>query len=165
MFSCTTERKVNRYLDNHYPFAINYCAKNFPITATVDTVVDIDTSYYETAYNEMWAYTEKLLERIDDLEKTREFMYIPVKENKDSLWEVLRMQLRKTLKPCKDTVRTVIRTIEDKARVQQLMAENSTLNKDLQTFKAMAKIRLRFLIGIAAALFVLIAFQTRKYWL
>lgn len=163
--SCISQKKVEKYLEKHKDFTADFCSDKFPVWERVDTILTVDTGFYEQAYNEMWHFTDSLLTRIDDLENTKEFMYIPVKTNMDSLAEVVKAFLRRSLKPCKDSIMTVTRMVEDKARVQQLTQEIATLKKDNDTYKAIAKLRLRFLLGIATALFVLIAFNTKKYWL
>jgi hypothetical protein len=49
MFSCTTQRKVERWNDKHLDKAAEYCAETFPVkdSTSVDSVVTFDTLYLE----------------------------------------------------------------------------------------------------------------------
>lgn len=118
--SCLTEKKVNRWLNEHEQQAAGYCAKKFPPDTLTRTVIEnIDSAGYYDAYLNMAGLADSLFTRLDSIE------HLPAAErqrlNIDSIRKVVDKEIRKRLKPCIDTVRVVTNTVVDRARERQLL--------------------------------------------
>ena len=117
--SCLTEKKVNRWLNEHEQQAATYCADNFPPDTLTKTVIEqTDSAGYYDAYINMAYLADSLFFRLDSLQ------HLPPSErpkiNIDSVRRVVDKEIRRRLKPCVDTVRVVTNTVIDMARVRQL---------------------------------------------
>lgn len=117
--SCVTQKKVNRWLDDHKTEAAGYCADNFPPDTITRTVTqNIDSAGYYDAYMNMSYLADSLFFRLDSIQ------HLPPgdrpKINVDSLRKIVDKEIRKRLKPCIDTVIHVTHTVVDKARETQL---------------------------------------------
>ena len=118
--SCVTQKKVNRWLNEHPTEAAGYCADKFPPDTLTKTVIEnIDSAGYYDAYMNMSYLADSLFLKLDSLtnSSTHDKRYKP---NLDSIRKVVDKEIRKRLKPCIDTVRVVTNTIVDMARVKQL---------------------------------------------
>lgn len=117
--SCVTQKKVNRWLDDHKTEAAGYCADKFPPDTVTRTVTqNIDSAGYYDAYMNMSYLADSLFFRLDSIQ------HLPPGErhkiNVDSLRKIVDKEIRKRLKPCIDTVIHVTHTVIDKARETQL---------------------------------------------
>ena len=117
--SCLTEKKVNRWLNEHEQQAAGYCAKKFPPDTLTKTVIEqTDSTGYFDAYMSMAYLADSLFYRLDSLQ------HLPPGErpkiNIDSIRKAVDKEIRKRLKPCVDTVRVVTNTVIDRARERQL---------------------------------------------
>jgi hypothetical protein len=118
--SCVTEKKVNRWLNEHETEAAGYCADNFPPDTVTKTVVEnIDSAGYFDAYMGMSTYADSLFWRLDSM-KRNATPERPYRLNMDSLRKAVDKEIRKRLKPCIDTVKVVTNTVIDRAREVQL---------------------------------------------
>jgi hypothetical protein len=118
--SCITEKKVNRWLNEHDQEAATYCANKFPLDTITKTVTqNIDSAGYYDAYMNMSYLADSLFYKLDSLthSATPDKPYRP---NIDSLRKVVDKEIRKRLRPCIDTVKVVTNTVIDRAREKQL---------------------------------------------
>lgn len=122
--SCITQSKVNTWLNDHPTTAAGYCADKFPPDTTSRVISDsVDTRAYEAAYSGMATYADSLF---IELQKQRESFKAtpqqpcPPPVNLDSLRKSVDTEIRKRLTPCKDTIKTVINTVVDRAKERQL---------------------------------------------
>lgn len=117
--SCVSQKKVNRWLNDHPTEAAGYCADNFPPdTLTKTFIKEVDSAGYNEAYINMSYLADSLFNRLDSIE------HLPPSErpkiNIDSLRKVVDKEIRKRLQPCVDTVIYITYTVVDKAREKQL---------------------------------------------
>lgn len=133
--SCMSQRKVTSWLNNHPTEAAGYCADRFPIKEVTDTLYLVDSSDYAKAYEELVRYTDSLtqvaLDRRPDTVLHNSIAYITVPPSKkliDSIRASVAVQLKRSLKPCIDSSRTIIRVQENTARVKEL--EGISRDKD-----------------------------------
>lgn len=118
--SCVTQKKVNRWLDDHRTEAAGYCADTFPPDTITKTVVEnIDSAGYYDAYMNMAYLADSLFYKLDSLTYNAT-PDKPYKPNIDSLRKIVDKEIRKRLKPCIDTVIHITHTVVDKARETQL---------------------------------------------
>lgn len=118
--SCLTEKKVNRWLDEHEKQAATYCADNFPPDTLTKTVVEqTDSAGYYDAYMGMAYLADSLMNELQR-KSNAATPDKPYKPNIDSIRAVIDKEIRKRLKPCLDTVKVVTNTVVDMARVKQL---------------------------------------------
>lgn len=118
--SCVTEKKVNRWLNEHEQEAATYCATKFPPDTITKTVVEnIDSAGYFDAYMGMSTYADSLFWRLDSM-KRNATPETPYKLNMDSLRKAVDKEIRKRLKPCIDTVKVITNTVIDRAKEKQL---------------------------------------------
>lgn len=144
--SCVTERKVNRWLDEHKTKAAGYCADNFPPDTITRTVTEnIDSAGYYDAYMNMSYLSDSLL---NELQRRAQAATPdrPYKPNIDSIRRVVDAEIRKRLKTCIDTVKVVTSTVVDRAReryLQGLIDEKDKLitgqQKDIQELNSKVK--------------------------
>jgi hypothetical protein len=125
--SCVTESKVNRWLNDHPIKAAGYCADKFPPDTTTIVIADsVDTKAYDSAYAGLSSYADSLFMQ---LKKQRE-EYKPTSDkpcppavNLDSLRKAVDIEIRKRLKPCKDSIQKVLYKVVDKAKEKQLQGK------------------------------------------
>jgi hypothetical protein len=122
--SCVTERKVNRWLNEHPTQAAGYCADKFPPDTTSRVVYGApDTAAYEAAYWELANYADSLFNELsaarNDFIPTPAIPCPPL-VNLDSLRKAVDKEIRKRLAPCKDSIQYVKYTVVDKARETHL---------------------------------------------
>jgi hypothetical protein len=120
--SCLTEKKVNRWLNDHEQQAAGYCAKKFPPDTLTKTVVEnTDSTGYFDAYLNMAGLADSLFNRLDSIE------HLPAAErprlNIDSIRKVVDKEIRKRLKPCIDTTIRETYTIRDRAKEVELQGK------------------------------------------
>jgi hypothetical protein len=117
--SCITEKKVNRWNNEHEMQAAKYCADKFPIDTLTKTVIqNIDSAGYYDAYMNMSYLADSLFWKLDSIQ------YLPPEQrsklNIDSIRKVVDKEIRKRLNPCVDTVKVVTNTVVDRAREKYL---------------------------------------------
>jgi hypothetical protein len=121
--SCATQKKVNRWLNEHPAEAAGYCADKFPPDTTTKTVFqNVDSSGYKESYEDLSRLADSIFYRLDSLE------HIPVTNqrcppriNLDSLRKVVDREIRKRLTPCVDSIQQVYHTVIDRAREKHLL--------------------------------------------
>lgn len=125
--SCTTQKKVNRWLNENPVKAAEYCADKFPVKESVDTTYKVDSAAYEEAYRELWGYADSLLAEYEKLYSAKSTPEKPVLAadnstpiNVDSLRKQISAKIRKSLKPCIDSIQTVVIKQVDSAKVYAL---------------------------------------------
>lgn len=117
--SCITEKKVNRWNNEHEMQAAKYCAEKFPPDTVTRTVTqNIDSAGYFDAYMNMSYLADSLFYRLDSIQ------HLPPEQraalNIDSIKKAVDKEIRKRLKPCVDTVKVVTNTVVDRAREKYL---------------------------------------------
>jgi hypothetical protein len=117
--SCVTEKKVNRWLNEHEVKAAKYCSEKFPVDTVTKTVTqNIDSAGYFDAYMNMSYLADSLLWKLDSIQ------HLPPEQraalNIDSIRKAVDREIRKRLKPCVDTVKVVTNTVVDRARERHL---------------------------------------------
>lgn len=125
---CATEKSAKRYADNHRDKAAEYCAVTFPVKEVTDTFIQIDSSRAVEFRERLERYADSVLEatktRTADTSLIR---YI------DRVKEVVKTEIRYKMKPCNDSVRTVVRTVESTAKTEyltaQIKAKDETITK------------------------------------
>lgn len=118
--SCITQKKVNRWLNDHPTEAAGYCADKFPPDTLTKTVVEnIDSAGYYDAYMDMSYLADSLMNEVKR-KSAAATPDKPYKPNIDSIRRVVDKEIRKRLKPCIDTVRIVTNTVIDRARERHL---------------------------------------------
>ena len=153
--SCINQKKVTRWLNENPGKAAEWCADEFPVKESVDSSYKIDSADYEQAYAEVWAYADSLLNELDNRVEAGHGGYVPVGSfpppmSIDSLRLAISKQLRKSLKPCIDSVKVITRTIENIARVSALShdlrekdkvisARDQTITEQAKKIKAKTK--------------------------
>lgn len=121
--SCLTEKKVNRWLDEHEQQAAGYCAKKFPPDTLTKTVVEnTDSTGYFDAYMNMSYLADSLFYRLDSLQNAAT-PNKPFKINIDSVRRVVDREIRKRLAPCVDTVFRITYTVRDRAKEAELQGK------------------------------------------
>ena len=121
--SCLTEKKVNRWLDDHPTGAAGYCATKFPPDTLTKTVIEqVDSTGYFDAYMNMSYLADSLFYRLDSLQNAAT-PNKPFKINIDSVRRVVDKEIRKRLSPCVDTVFRITYTIRDRAREVELQGK------------------------------------------
>lgn len=113
--SCLTEKKVNRWNNEHEMQAAKYCSEKFPVDTVTRTITqNIDSTGYYDAYLNMSYLADSLFLKLDSLQ------YLPPEQraalNVDSIRKAVDKEIRKRLKPCIDTVKVVTNTVVDRAR-------------------------------------------------
>lgn len=152
LFSCTTERKAVKYFDKHQETAGNYCSGKFPVFPIVDTIiVGYDTAAFDAVYNEMLRFVDSLLL----LPKDTAYIHDTVK---------IKGRIRHVLIPCKDSTVTLIKTVENKAKIAALEAEKKLLEQQVYHLKTKGNGRLLIIIGMAAFIILLLAMMARKWF-
>lgn len=150
--SCTTERKAVKYFDGHPEAAGNYCTGKFPFLPLIDTVIiSYDSSDYNEAYNEVLRFADSLLLLPHDTSYVHDTVRI-------------KQRIRLSVRPCIDTIRTVVRTYENTAKITALQAEIERLNKEIFHLQKKANGRLLILFGLAAFIILLLAMMARKWF-
>lgn len=117
--SCLTEKKVNRWNNEHEMQAAKYCSEKFPVDTVTKTVTqNIDSAGYFDAYMNMSYLADSLFYKLDSLQ------HLPPEQraalNIDSIRKAVDKEIRKRLKPCVDTVKVVTNTVVDRAREKYL---------------------------------------------
>lgn len=111
-------------MNEHEAAAVGYCADHFPPDTSTRVIFDgLDTAAYEAAYWEMARYADSLFNQLEadrNAFKPTPESPCPPPVNLDSLRKAVDVQIRKRLIPCKDSVKTVIKTIVDDAKVKHL---------------------------------------------
>jgi hypothetical protein len=139
--SCITEKKVNRWLDEHKTKAAGYCADNYPPDTLTKTIIEnIDSAGYYDAYMGMSTYADILFWRLDSM-KRNATPERPYKVNMDSLRRVVDKEIRQRLKPCIDTVKVVTNTVVDMARVKYLQGTIDMKDHAMAEMQVMANER------------------------
>lgn len=152
LVSCTTERKAVKYFDRHQDVAGNYCTGKFPVLPIVDTViVGYDSSAFDAVYNEMLKFVDSLLSLPHDTAYIHDTIRI-------------KGRMRYVLTPCKDSTVTLIRTVENKAKITALEAEKKDLEKQVYHLKTKGNGRLLIIFGLAAFIILLLAMLARKWF-
>ena len=113
--SCTTQKKATRWFDDHEPVAAKYCLVKFPLKETTDTLYTIDSAGYEAAYWELWKYADSLLDARSKV--AHDTAYI------EKIRESIKTEIKYKLKPCIDSSKTVIKTVEDTRKITVLNAK------------------------------------------
>lgn len=125
--SCITEKKVNRWLNEHPTQAAGYCADNFPPDTVSRIIYDsVDMKAYEQAYMNMSYYADSLFQQLEAARNSfrpSPSQPCPPVVNLDSLRKAVDAEIKKRLTPCKDSIKVVERTIVDKAREKQLQGK------------------------------------------
>lgn len=121
--SCISQKKVNRWLDEHPTDAAGYCADNFP-PDTTDRIqfIAVDSSGYEQAYSNMATYADSLFYRLDSIQNAPRSPLAPCppKINLDSLRKDVDREIRRRLIPCVDSIVHVNHIVIDKAQERHL---------------------------------------------
>lgn len=152
LVSCTTERKAVRYFDQHPETAGNYCADKFPVIPIIDTiVVGYDSTAFNEAYNEVLRFADSLL----SLPRDTAYVHDTVR---------IKQRIRLSVRPCIDTIRTVLRTYENTARITALQAERDRLKTEVYHLQKKANGRLLITFGMAAFILLLLAMMSRKWF-
>lgn len=120
--SCLSEKKVNRWLNEHEQQAAGYCGKKFPPDTLTRTVIEnTDSSGYYDAYMNMAGLADSLFYRLDSLQN------LPPGErpkiNIDSIRKVVDKEIRRRLQPCIDTTIRITYTIRDRAKEIELQGK------------------------------------------
>lgn len=137
--SCTTQKKATTWFNNHEQKAAEYCAVKFPIKETIDTSYNVDSFDYNQALFDLTTYADSLLNVLESRQPDTVVVNGVVTITKykslniDSLRAVISVQVKKSLKPCVDSIKTIIRTVENTAMVQALVlsinAKDDTISK------------------------------------
>lgn len=162
--SCTTQKKVTRWLNEHPNEAAKYCADEFPIKESSDTAFVIDSAGYEAAYWELWHYADSLLNERSKVEHDTAFI--------EKIRESIKTEIKWKLRPCIDSVKVVTKTVENTAKVKYLTAKideqisiitnMNNRNNELQQ-KITEKNRLLWIMWIVFICFCL--WFTRRLWM
>jgi hypothetical protein len=127
--SCVTEKKVNRWLNEHEQQAAKYCATEFPPDTLTRTVVEkTDSTGYFDAYMNMAYLADSLFYRLDSLQHAAT-PDKPFKINIDSIRWVVNKEIKKRLSPCVDTTIQITYTVRDRAKEVEL--QNKLDEKDV----------------------------------
>lgn len=155
LIGCTTERKAVNYFDKNQDVAGNYCNDKFPSVPIVDTVIvsGYDSTDFNEAYDEVLKFVDSLLALPYDTVYTqlRDTVYVKGK-------------IRYALRPCIDSTVTLIRTVENTAKIAALTAEKEKLSKQVYHLQKKANGRLLLIFGLAAFLILLLAMMARKWF-
>jgi hypothetical protein len=89
----------------------------------------VDSAAYNEAYNELLKYVDSLLPLAESKQKER-LVYITqegqVKPLQiDSLRKAITLQIKRAIRPCVDSIKYVVKTVENTARIKQLVGELS----------------------------------------
>lgn len=149
--SCTTERQAVKYFDAHQDVAGNYCTGKFPITPIIDTIIiQYDSTAFDAAYNEVLKFADSLI----NLPKDTSYVHDTLR---------IKERVRVSLAPCKEIIKTVVRTVENTARIKALEAENKKLSEQVYHLGKKGNERLLVIFGLVAFLVLLLAMMTRRW--
>lgn len=161
--SCINAKKATHYMRDHKDISSKVCAELYPVKADSSVSYTIDTSAYEDALMEMTYVIDSLINNCHDAEGR-----IIVKDSlihiRDS---IIRTVVR--VKPCKDSVKTIIIKEENTAALMacsaQLSAEHdhrikAETARDL--YKGQKKNYFWIMIILAVALGISIFFHAKK---
>jgi hypothetical protein len=136
---CVNQRKATTWFNEHEQKAAEYCAVKYPVKESIDSSYTIDSAAYNKAFYELWAYSDSLLNVIETRkpDTVRENGVITITKYKslniDSLRKEISVQVRRSLKPCVDSIKTIVKTVENTAKVQALTlsinAKDDTISK------------------------------------
>ncbi len=133
--SCVTQKKAERWMNEHETEAAGYCSTKFPAQEkTVTVTKEADTAKFLEAYDNL---EHTLDSALSELRRKAESATPenPYRPNIDSIRKVLISDLRRGLKPCKDSTITIIKTVVDRAReryLQGLIDQKDKTITDLQ---------------------------------
>lgn len=114
--SCITQKKVEHWLNDHQMQAAKYCSDRFPVVPEIDTVYKApDTTKYAEAVNNLEQTLDSALAELKrkSAAATPEKPYRP---NIDSIRSILVADIRRGVRPCKDSIQYIEITKVDKAR-------------------------------------------------
>lgn len=162
--SCTTQKKVTRWLNEHPDQAAKYCANEFPVKEAVDTLYTIDSAGYESAYWELWRYADSLLNERSKVEHDTAFI--------ERIRENIKTEIRYKLKPCIDSSKVIVKTVENTAKVKYLTGKideqisiiTNMYNRNNELDKKLSN-RTNYLWISLLIILCLSLYITRKLWL
>lgn len=148
LVSCMTERKAVKYFNEHDKAAADYCAVKFPVMEKVDIVIQEDTAGAKKIVDSLQHYADSLLQIAEQknasLEGVNQFIDDMIKNSsqKDSALNAIRAQLAKVprtdvnalrksieaelkakVKPCKDSVITIVKENTAAKRAAEIRTE------------------------------------------
>lgn len=141
--SCTTQRKVEKYLDNNKEFATKYCGDNFKIKSDTLTIYNTDTirlNYYNNS--------------IDTL-------YIDTNQTKENIITQTKFKIKEIIKNTPPVTITKIVEIENTAKVENQKIQIEKLTAQiipLQKFKITT-----YLIAFIISMILLLYFILKRY--
>lgn len=110
--SCTTQKKATTWFNEHEQKAAEYCAVKYPVNESIDTSYKVDSANYNKAYYELWAYADSLLKEREKI--STDTVYF------QTVREQIKTEIKWRLKPCVDSIKTIVKTVENTAKVQAL---------------------------------------------
>lgn len=110
--SCTTQKKATTWFNEHEQKAAEYCAVKYPVKESIDTSYKVDSANYNKAYYELWAYADSLLKEREKI--STDTVYF------QTVREQIKTEIKWRLKPCVDSIKTIVKTVENTAKVQAL---------------------------------------------
>lgn len=147
--SCVTENKARHWMDEHPYSAATYCADKFPIWEHSDTVIqDADVSPYDSAFNELWGYIDRLREYnasidsiivIDSIRTIFRDRYVPYVQTK-----------------------TITITRRDSSEITKHLEQIKALQRQLSVTQKVANAKITKILGIAIGALVTMAYQIRR---
>ena len=170
LVGCINEKKVAKWNDDHAVQSAKYCATRFPFTPIIDTIfVDVDSSGYFDAYNGAVKINDSL---IDLLSQKPDTVHLIDSINVDSLRFVLRKKLKLALRPCIDSVKTIVIKQIDSSRLLLLTHQIDSLNESNNGLKLLvdakdSKISNQFttIVKLWVALILFFIILTRHLWI
>lgn len=161
MSGCVTEQKVKNWNDKHPVQASQYCSINFPVEEQTTVEYRVDSADYKNVVDSIQRFADSLLDA-----SGRDTQYI------ERIREKIRTEIKWRLAPCIDSSKTIIKTVENTARVKYLQSlldqkHKTITQRDERITTLEEKLsrnrKLLWLFGILLALGIL--YMTRKLWM
>ena len=161
MTGCVTEQKVKNWNDKHPVQASQYCSINFPVEEQTTVEYRVDSADYKNVVDSIQRFADSLLDA-----SGRDTQYI------ERIREKIRTEIKWRLAPCIDSSKTIIKTVENTARVKYLQGlldqkDKTITQRDERITTLEEKLsrnrKLLWLFGILLALGIL--YTTRKLWM
>lgn len=109
---CVNQKKATDWFNKHEQKAAEYCAVKYPVKESIDSSYKVDSANYNKAYYELWAYADSLLKEREKV--STDTVYF------QTVREQIKTEIKWRLKPCVDSIKTIVKTVENTARVQAL---------------------------------------------
>lgn len=142
LYSCTTQRKVERYLNENKEFAASYCAEKFAVKSDTITIYETDTIRYNYYINSIDTITI-------DTSKTKEKIITEIK-----------YRVKEIIKNTPPVTITKIVEVENTAMVSKLNMQIQRLqikNEKLNNYKTVTFL-IAFIIAAFGCLYFLIKY-------